>query len=248
MKKVWIIIAASMLKACASGEETEQVHVMAAASLSDALGDIEEIYEEEEHVELIMNYGSSGQLRQQIVQGAPVDVFISAAESDMEMLVDRGEVSETTSLLRNRLQLISTLEMEIADWSDLMTVDFQGLAVGHPESVPAGKYAAQVLENMNLHTELEDQFVYGQDVRQVLTYVETGNADVGIVYQTDALSTEDVQSVALAPEDFHEPIVYPIGLIGDVSERAEHFYDWVQTDEPLHIFESYGFEIGVQHD
>ncbi|GAK02273.1 molybdenum ABC transporter, periplasmic molybdenum-binding protein ModA [Geomicrobium sp. JCM 19037] len=190
MKKVWIMIAASMLMACANGEEAEQVHVMAAASLSDALGDIEEMYEEEEHVELIMNYGSSGQLRQQIVQGAPVDVFISAAESDMEMLVDLGEVSQTTALLRNRLQLISTLEMEIADWSDLTTVDFQRIAVGHPESVPAGKYAAQVLETMNLHTELEDQFVYGQDVRQVLTYVETGNADVGIVYQTDALSTE----------------------------------------------------------
>ncbi|MDQ0208724.1 molybdate ABC transporter substrate-binding protein [Alkalicoccobacillus murimartini] len=251
MKKwVGLILLSTALTGCgSSGDEPEEIHVMAAASLTDALGEIQSLYEEEENVKLIINYGSSGKLREQITQGAPADLFLSASISDMEVLEEEGDVSESVNLLMNQLVFISTPEVadSLSEWDDLLDKEIQGIAMGQPESVPAGRYSLQAFESLEMWDDLKDNVIYGSDVRQVLTYVETGNTDVGIVYQTDALSSDKVEMIASAPEGSHDPIHYPIGLLESASDKdaAVEFYQYLQTEEPIHMFETYGFEQGT---
>ncbi|WP_078393174.1 molybdate ABC transporter substrate-binding protein [Shouchella patagoniensis] len=242
------IVACLFLTACSTSgdEEPTEVMVMAAASLTDALDEIKVLYEDEEDVELVINYGSSGQLREQISRGAPADLFLSASLSDMERLEEDNEVRESANVLLNQLVFIATPEAakDLNEWTDLLSGDIQGIAMGNPESVPAGKYALQALESLDMWEEIEANTRYGSDVRQVLTYVETGNTDAGIVYETDArTSGDEIMIVDHAPEDTHDPIVYPIGLLEEAADKEEtaDFYEWLQTEEPLEIFESYGF-------
>ncbi|QQK78803.1 molybdate ABC transporter substrate-binding protein [Salicibibacter cibi] len=262
MKKVYIIAVASLLLGgCNSNEnsgeengeeangEPVELSIMAAASLTDAVNEIQELYQEEENVEFLTNYGSSGQLRQQIMQGAPADLFLSASLSDMEELDSDGAVAESTDLLQNQLTLIATPDAADAlnEWGDLPEADLQGIAMGEPEAVPAGSYALEALQNLDMWDSVEDNIINGSDVRQVLTYVETGNTDAGLVYQTDALTSDDIEVVDNAPEESHEPILYPIGLLTETDEEqaARDFYEFLQTEEALDIFEAYGFE-GVE--
>ncbi|KYG33393.1 molybdate ABC transporter substrate-binding protein [Alkalihalobacillus trypoxylicola] len=238
------------LTACggtAEGKKTE-IHVMAAASLTDALGEIQKQYEQEDNVDLIINYGSSGKLREQIIQGAPADIFLSASLEDMEKLVSDGEVSDWARALTNQLVMISTPEAakKLNGWSDLISDDIQGIAMGQPDSVPAGRYSLEALEHEGMWEDIQARVIYGTDVRQVLTYVETGNTDVGLVYQTDALSSSQIEIIDVAPKQSHQPIIYPIGLLEDAAENeiAKAFYQYLLTEDSLSIFEKYGFEQG----
>ncbi|TSB45968.1 molybdate ABC transporter substrate-binding protein [Alkalicoccobacillus porphyridii] len=238
-----------LLAGCGSAnEEATDIHIMAAASLTDALGEIKEHYEQEHQVNLVINYGSSGKLREQISQGAPADIFLSASLSDMETLEADGEVSESVHALKNQLVMISTPEAAegLSEWQDITNDDIQGIAMGQPDSVPAGRYSLEALENQGIWEEIQDRVVYGTDVRQVLTYVETGNTDVGLVYQTDALSSDQIEIIDTAPEQSHEPIIYPIGLLtnAEENESAEAFYQYLQTEDAQTVFEAYGFERG----
>lgn len=226
-----------------SEAERADISIMAAASLTDALEELKLTYEEQENVELIINYGSSGQLRQQISQGAPADIFLSADISDMELLEQDESVSESIDLLQNQLTLVASPSAaeELHAWEDITREALQGVSIGEPDTVPAGRYARQSLENLNLWEEVEANLIYGSDVRQVLTYVETGNVDAGIVYQTDALTSEQINIIDHAPEDSHDPITYPFGLLNEADGEAQDFYYWLQEDESLDVFESYGF-------
>lgn len=230
------------------GESVEEVEltVSAAASLQDALQEITESFESD-HPEISVNYnfGASGSLQQQISQGAPVDLFFSAAEDKFEQLVEEGLIDEEDGidLVGNEIVLV------VANDSDLGIESFEDLdkagqiSIGTPESVPAGTYAKESLENINVWNDIEDKVVYANDVRQVLTYVETGNVDAGIVYKTDALISSDVEIVAAADEDSHGAIIYPLGIINTSShsEEAETYYNYLQTDESISILEDYGF-------
>lgn len=156
------------------------------------------------------------------------------------------ELIESTPLLENQLVLIAVPELadEVQGLDQLVAVDYRHLAIGQPETVPAGRYAKQVLENEDLWDELEERIIYGKDVRQVLTYVETGNADVGLVYATDARNSGDqIVEITTVPAGSHDPIIYPLGLL-EASEEAEHFYQWLQQEEALTVFEQYGFQRG----
>ncbi|PAF14874.1 molybdate ABC transporter substrate-binding protein [Shouchella clausii] len=225
-----------------SPETDDGIHVMAAASLTDALTKLESMYEEQTGETLVINYGSSGKLRQQINEGAPADVFLSASVADMEQVANAGHLVDSVNLLENKLVLVAAPEVadSLSEWDDLTSAHLRSLAIGQTETVPAGQYAKQSLETLGMWAQLEESLIYGSDVRQVLTYVETGNADAGLVYQTDAETSEQVTIVAEAPEHSHEPIYYPVGLIND-DEKARHFYEWLQTDEALAVFEDFGF-------
>ncbi|MCM2677529.1 molybdate ABC transporter substrate-binding protein [Alkalicoccobacillus plakortidis] len=123
---------------------------------------------------------------------------------------------------------------------------FKGLRWGSLKVCQAGRYSLQALESLEMWDEVKDNVVYGSDVRQVLTYVETGNTDVGLVYQTDALSSNEIEIIDSAPEGSHDPIHYPIALLEAASDNmaANQFYQYLQTEEPVGIFESYGFDQG----
>lgn len=228
--------------------ETVELTVSAAASLEDAMNEMKPLFEKEnKNIKLFFNYGGSGSLQKQIIQGAPVDLFFSAAQDQYNDLIKKDLIEKTKGkdLLQNSLVLIIPKESDhrVKGFKDLTNFEDGKLALGTPEAVPAGKYGKQTLENMNLWNKMENQLVFAKDVRQVLTYVETGNVDAGIVYKTDALSSDKVEIVEEANKKSHDPIVYPVGIVkGTIHmQAAESFFQFLQEDSAKEIFEKYGF-------
>ncbi|BCN32873.1 molybdate ABC transporter substrate-binding protein [Anaeromicropila herbilytica] len=228
-----------------SNQKTELI-ISAAASLQNAMEEIKTLYEAaNKKVTLNFNFGSSGALQQQIEQGAPADVFISAAEKQMATL--KGEelmVDNTISiLLKNKVVLIVPKDstLGITSFDDILKAKV--IALGDPASVPAGQYAEQVFKSLDLLEKVQKQATYGKDVTEVLAWVRTGNADAGVVYQTDAQSSKEVKVVAEAPEGSHDDVIYPIGVVraSKEVEAAKAFLDYLKTDEAMKIFEKYGF-------
>lgn len=223
--------------------------VSAAASLQEALEEIGEAYRQENPgVKITFNFGSSGTLQRQIEQGAPVDLFLSAAQLQMDELERQGLIlSETRQdLLRNELALITGKSNEaINGVEDLTQEAVATVAIGVPETVPAGQYAREALQNLGLWEALQDKMVTGKDVKQVLTYVETGNADAGFVYLSDAVNSDRVKIVTVLPADLHEPIVYPAAVVKGAphQEAAQAFLAYLNSDAAGEIFAKYGFKL-----
>ncbi|MCD9022134.1 molybdate ABC transporter substrate-binding protein [Cohnella silvisoli] len=257
LRKVWVsaltlalllsVLATSVHPAVAAKNKTE-ILISAAASLKDSLDEIEKEYEKvHPDINLTFNYGSSGTLQKQIEQGAPADLFISAGKKQMDALVKQDLISDNTNLLKNELVLVVPLDSK-RKWTtvkELTDKDIKKIAIGQPESVPAGQYAKETLNSRKVWDDLEPKLVYAKDVRQVLTYVETGNADAGFVYKTDALTSKKVKiAIKIIPE-VHTPIVYPAGLVKDSkhSTEAKEFYKYLKTKEASTIFEEYGFKL-----
>ena len=226
--------------------------ISAAVSLKDALDAIKQAYAlQAPGVSISMNYGSSGTLQLQIQQGAPVDVYISAAPRQMDVLESKGLLLAGTrrDLLRNEIVLIvpqgSTLGIE--SFRDLLKPDVKKVALGEPATVPAGKYAQEVLTHLGIYGEVNAKAVLAKDVRQVLTYVETGDVDAGIVYATDALSSKKVKIAVQAPADSHEPVIYPVAVINTTSypTAAKAFEDFLSGPQARAIFQKYGFSLAT---
>ena len=228
-------------------KENVELTISAAVSLQNALNEIKAAFEKENpHIKIIYNFGASGALQQQISQGAPVDLFFSAAEDKFDQLVQEGLIDKTmgTDLVGNEIVLVVPKEVDkgINGFKDLTNAT--KISIGTPETVPAGQYAKETLENINLWDRIQNKLVFAKDVRQVLTYVETGNVDAGIVYKTDALSSKKVKVVATAKETSHEPIIYPVGVVTNSShsKEAQLFYDYLNNKKSLEIFEKFGFK------
>ena len=230
-----------------------QLTVSAAASLKNILEEIEPIYQQKyPETEIIYNFASSGSLQRQIEQGAPVDVFISAATDKMDTLEKQGLLLTETrqDLLKNQMVLVTPETnqknaLKIDNFDDLTTKEITTIALGEPKSVPAGRYAQEVLSYFKITDKVNSKAVYGKDVRQVLNYVATGNVDAGIVYCTDAQIADRVQIVATAPETSHSPVIYPIAVIKDSGNReaAIELTEFLTTSEAQAVFEEYGFDL-----
>ncbi|MCG1010607.1 molybdate ABC transporter substrate-binding protein [Salinicoccus sp. ID82-1] len=235
-----------MLAGCssASGEAEQSLTVSAAASLGDAMDEIKTFYEEANpEVSLSLNFGGSGTLQKQISQGAPVDLFISAAEDRFQILLDEGRMDDSahTELLGNSLVLIVPEGNEEIAMDELDHVDT--LSIGTPSTVPAGMYAKEALKSLGQFETLEGNIVYAKDVRQVLSYVETGNVDAGIVYRTDAVGSEKATITEEISPSLHTQINYPAGVLKDSQnhEAAMDFYKFLQSEAALKVFEDHGF-------
>jgi molybdate transport system substrate-binding protein len=205
----FVLIALSVsLSGCNSHGKHTTLTLSLAANLKDAMGEIETTYAHQ-HPEITLenNYGSSGTLTQQIEQGAPVDLFLSAAAKPMDDIERKGLLEPGTrgDLLRNSLILVAPKDSHISDFSGLANPNVRVIALGDPASVPARQYGQQSLVALHLFDQIKPKLVLGKDVRQVLSYVQTGNADAGIVYATDALISQQVRVVATAPENTHQP-------------------------------------------
>ncbi|MGO9591007.1 MAG: molybdate ABC transporter substrate-binding protein [Candidatus Acidiferrales bacterium] len=229
-----------------------ELTVSAAISLKDALDAIKQAYTSQAPgLSIAMNYGASGTLQLQIEQGAPVDVYISAAPKQIDTLEAKGMLLEGTrrDLLRNGIVLIvpegSTLG--ISNFQDLLKPEVKRVALGEPVTVPAGKYAQEVLTHLGIYDQVNAKAVLAKDVRQVLTYVETGDVDAGIVYTTDALSSSKVRIVAKAPANSHKPVIYPVAVIKTTKNpaAAKAFEDFLSSSQGRAIFEKYGFSLGT---
>ncbi len=225
--------------------------ISAAASLQETLGEVESAYRTgHAPVEFRNNFGSSGTLAREIEQGAPVDVFISAAAKPMDDLDGKGLIATETrkNLLHNSLVLIAPLDSKMQGISELGDRSTRLIAVGDPASVPAGAYAQQTLNALHLYDQVKGKLVLGKDVRQVLTYVETGNADAGFVYATDARISGRVRVVAIVPDSLHEPIVYPAAVVKAArdQEATRAFVEFLGSHEAKAIFTKHGYTLASQ--
>ncbi|MFM7887866.1 MAG: molybdate ABC transporter substrate-binding protein [Pseudanabaena sp.] len=228
-------------------QENVQLTVSAAVSLKDTLGEITTLYSKaKSNVAIRNNFGSSGDLQQQIINGAPVDVFISAATKQMDELQKKDLIFAETrrDLLSNRLVLIVPADKgEASDLKDLIKANIKRIAIGDPRSVPVGQYAEQALTKLELLPDVQSKFVLGNNVRQVLRFVESGNAQAGIVYATDAKTSTKVKVVQVIEAKLHKPIVYPIAIIKNSSNQssAKGYLDFLSSEPAKIIFEKYGF-------
>jgi len=230
-------------------QSSNELTVSAAGSLTRVLEEIKPIYEQKNpEIKLVYNFGASGSLQQQIEQGAPVDIFFSAAAKQMDGLASKNLIIPETrrDLLTNDLVLIAPTNLAtIASFEDLTKSEVQKIAIGDPASVPAGQYAEETLKFYGILEEVKDRLVYGTNVTQVLTYVESGNVDAGMVFLTDAKTTEKVKIVSTAAPESHSPIVYPIAIIKDSKqpEIAKEFIDFLASSEGQIVFNKYGFKL-----
>jgi molybdate transport system substrate-binding protein len=219
----------------------------AAASLKNCIdGELIPLFAKEHpNITVDATYDSSGKLQAQIEEGADVDVFMSAAMKQMNALNEKGLIKEGTivELLENKIVLILPKDStaEIVTFEDILKAET--IAVGDPESVPAGQYAKEAFENLGIWADVEAKASLGTNVTEVLSWVAAGSADAGVVYATDAASNENVRVVAEATEGSVSKVIYPIGIIEATgkSEAAQAFADFLQSQEALTIFEKYGF-------
>jgi molybdate transport system substrate-binding protein len=241
-----LLCLAMTLCSCRSTQRTN-LTLSVAASLQDSVTEIEAAYQRDHAVEFRNNFGASGTLAREIEQGAPVDAFISAGGRPMNQLETEGLLlpGSRMDLLRNSLVLIAPSGSGLKGFEGLTEKQVRLIALGDPASVPAGQYGKQTLDTLHLYDKLKSKIVLGKDVRQVLTYVETGNADAGVVYATDAQISDRVRVVAVEPENSHDPIVYPLALInGSKSQSAaREFIGFLRSPTARAIFERHGFRM-----
>ena len=231
-----------------AAEPSVELNISAAASLKEAMGEIQTEYQKvKPNITLTVNFGSSGSLQQQIEQGAPCDLFISAGQSQMKALDEKSLLLENTKkdLVKNDLVLVGPKDTNISGLSDLSTDKVKKIAVGEPKSVPAGKYADEVLQNLGIKDAISSKLVFAKDVKEVLAWSTSGNTEVGFVYKSDALSSNSAKIIETVPEDKHSPIKYPVGVIkaSKNPDEAKAFEDFLFTDTCKKIFEKYGYGI-----
>lgn len=251
-----LVLVMSMMLFAGCGSDAEEtaeapeVTVLAAASLTDSLDEIIAEYEKDAECKIVPSYAGSGDLVQQIEGGAPCDIFVSASKSNMDQLEEEDLIDSDTrvDLLANTLTLVATVEKkDVVTMDSLTSGDVESIAIGEIETVPAGKYASQVFDNMEITDAVSDKIVYAKDVKAVLNYVESGDADCGFVYRTDALLLNEDNGVIIGDVDaeLHDAIVYPAAIMKDApqADYAADFFEFMKGDFAKSVFEKYGFTV-----
>lgn len=250
------VLFSSVVPVMAAEEEKSdlkgEIYVFIAASLSNAMEEIQKDFNETyPEVEILYNADSSGTLQTQIEEGARCDVFFSAAEKQMNALVEEKLVPEDSvvDILENKVVLIKPAgqETKVAGFENI--TDAANIALAG-DSVPVGQYAREIFENLGIAEDVEKMEINeGKNVTEVLANVSEGSNEVGVVYATDAASVGDkVEVIAEAPEgSLKTPVLYPAGLVENKEateedkEAAEEFLKYLQSEEALKVFEEYGF-------
>jgi molybdate transport system substrate-binding protein len=227
------------------------VNLAAAASLKNVYDEkLIPMFEKKYNgVKVTPTYASSGDLQTQIENGLKADVFMSAANKQMNALVNESLVDNGTNVqfLENKVVLIVPKDSKanITSFEDLKKVNGT-IAIGDPQSVPAGQYGQEVLNNTGILKDVESKFSLGTDVTAVLNQVAQGSADCGIVYSTDAKSNDQVKVVCEAPDSaLKTPVIYPVAVLKNSTnpDAAKAFVDFLQTKEAKDVFVEYGFTI-----
>ncbi len=244
MKKLAAVALALALGLAASAAMAAELTVSAAASLSESFTQISQEFTKDTGVKVNLNFASSNNLLRQMEQGAPVDVFASADQETMDSAEQKGLVDPATrrDFALNDLVLITPASGTLTGPEALLGADVKHVAIGTPESVPAGRYAREALTSAGTWDKLQNKFVFGNNVRQVLSYIQRGEADAGFVYRTDALAGgKDVRIVTAMTG--HKPVCYPIAVTKDSAQKdmAWKFTDFVLSPRGLEILARYGF-------
>ena len=242
-------LAAIAAVAPPSAQAEEKVTVFAAASLKNALDNLNAAWKADTGKEATISYAASSALAKQIEEGAPADIFISADLDWMKYLSDKSLIRTDTEvkLLGNRIVLVapkdSIAETTIAPNFDLAGLLGDGkLAMADVKPVPAGKYGKAALESLGVWASVESKVAQAENVRAALKLVSMGEAALGIVYATDAASEPGVKILGTFPEDSHPPIVYPAGLTAaSKNADAAEFLKYLQSAKAKELFEAQGF-------
>jgi molybdate transport system substrate-binding protein len=235
------------LGAAAAAQAPAQLTVFAAASLKNSLDEVDAAYAKRTGAVVHASYAASSVLSRQIGQGAPADVFISADSDWMDALDKAGGLKPGSrrDLLTNHLALIapaaSTVALKVGPGMPLAKALGEGrLAMAGPD-VPAGRYGKAALGALGVWPQVEAKVVYGESVRAALTFVDRGEAPLGVVYDTDAKIDPGVRIVGLFPETSHPPIRYPVALTKTAQPAAEAYVRFLEGPEAAAIFRKYGF-------
>jgi molybdate transport system substrate-binding protein len=240
----------------AASEPARPLLVFAAVSLTDALREVGAAYTEASGQPVKFSFASSGVLARQLEAGADADVFVSADSEWMDYVEVRGLIDRSTryDLLTNRLVLIAPSDRAAAPVSigpGFELADALGggrLALGDPESVPAGRYARAALISLGLWAQVSDRLVRADNVRAALAFVARGEAPLGIVYETDARAEPGVAVIAAFPADSHPPIVYPVAVVANARAGASEFVAYLHGPRARAVFERWGFGIAAHAD
>jgi molybdate transport system substrate-binding protein len=232
----------------ATCEQARPIVVSAAISLKEAFSEIGRFYQNRTSSQVTFNFAASGELEKQIEAGAPVDVFASAGEKEMDQLQAKQLVDQATraDFARNILVLVvpADSKLELHAFEDLERPSVKRLAIGNPKTVPAGEYAQLLLHKMQLWPKVESRLVLAENVRQVLDYVVREEVEAGIVYATDVQIAQGKATLAArAPDLDDDPIRYPIAVVKDSvnAQAAKQFVDLVRSPEGVRILAKYGF-------
>ena len=250
MSMYWLVVAFLCLAVplLAFAGSTKAITVSAAISLKNAFEEIGKLYSSQHGTQCVFNFGASGDLMRQIVGGAPVDIFASAAQKDMDDAEKQGAIVTGTRVdfAGNTVVLIvpADAKTSLTSFEGLRSAEIKKIAAGNPKTVPAGRYAEEVFSSYGILPSVKDKLIYAENVRQVLDYVARGEVDAGVVYATDAAARpKEAKIVAAAREGSHKPVVYPIAVVkGTKSEAdAKAFISLVVSQEGKRILEKHGF-------
>lgn len=240
---------AVMLLLLAPTLHAANVRVSAAASLTDVLHELGDVYQKDTGDTVLFNFGASSTLARQIVEGAPGDVFISADELKMDQLQQRGLIDKKSrrSILSNTLVIIvpSDSNLKIASPKNLADPAIRNVAVAEPQSVPAGIYAKEYLRKLGVWPKITYKIIPTDNVRATLAAVESGNVETGIVYKTDAMISKLVRVAYEIPVAEGPNISYPAAVLADSRQKAaaQRFLDFLTSEKAKALFRKYGFLI-----
>jgi molybdate transport system substrate-binding protein len=247
---ILFLLLGSAWSIAASAQDAKLV-IFAAASLKDALDEVNAAFQQEKGQETTTSYAASSTLAKQIEAAAPADIFISADLDWMDYLAKRNLIKPETraNLLGNRLVLIAPItgSVQLAIGSNFSLAQALGngrLAIADPNSVPAGKYGKAALEALGVWSSVADRLAPAENVRATLALVSRGETPLGIVYQTDADSDKGVKIVGTFPENTHPPIIYPIAVVASSTNPAALGYlAYLKSPAARSIFEKQGFTV-----
>jgi molybdate transport system substrate-binding protein len=234
--------------------QDKSITVFAAASMKNALDDINAAFLKATGTKVTASYAASSALARQLEQGAPADIFASADLEWMDYSAGKKTIKDDTrvNLLGNKLVLIAPTDSKIdnvtlAQGFDLAKLIGDGrIATGEVNSVPVGKYAKGALEKLGIWASVEKKFAMADNVRAALSLVARGEAVLGIVYETDAKVEKNVKIVGAFPADSHAPIVYPVAATANAKPEAAAYLAFLRSAIAKAVFEQYGFTFLVR--
>lgn len=242
MKKIILKVLIGILALSSLTFSKEEITISAAASLKEVIGELTEKFQNEnKDVKVNINLGGSGALKNQIIAGAPVDLVFFASQKDLKDLDQKGLIEKNyqKDILKNRLVVAGRSNIDSLD-----KLIGSSIAIGIPESVPAGKYSKEAFTNYGIWDKVQKDIVYAKDVRSAAQYVDLYEVDYALIYKTDAKVLKNSEIVYIVPENLHTPVVYSYGIIKDrANNEVIKLYDFLNSEIAKKLYEKHGFEM-----